>query len=161
MERDGYVRLPRVSDVLALCQYNDVSHHSYHLLLELMPRFQDITLIGMRNGVVDRWDSREPGGKTDLVVNMADCPSPWKMTPSIDYLRMVHGHELLVRTMRGDVRILHLHPVCSELPTFIYAQLEMHDLRFLRRNTPLLQFSGFSPSFDSKLASSPLDMFLY
>ena len=26
VERDTYVRLPRVSDVLALCQYNDVSH---------------------------------------------------------------------------------------------------------------------------------------
>ncbi|KAM5539448.1 hypothetical protein V8D89_006900 [Ganoderma adspersum] len=114
MERDGYVRLPRVSDVLALCQYSD-----------------DITLMGMRNGVVDRWDSREPGGKTDLVVNMVERLSPWKMTPTIDYLRVVHGHELLVRTMRGD--------------------LETHDLRFLRNNTPLLQFTGFSSSFDSKL----------
>ncbi|PIL22753.1 hypothetical protein GSI_15446 [Ganoderma sinense ZZ0214-1] len=81
--------------------------------------------------MVDRWDSREPGVKTDLVVNMAETPSPWKMTPSIDYLRIIHGHELLVRTMRGD--------------------LETHDLRFLRGNTPLLQFSGFSPSFDTKL----------
>ncbi|KAI1794965.1 hypothetical protein LXA43DRAFT_96038 [Ganoderma leucocontextum] len=113
VERDGYVRLPRVSDVLALCQCNEV-----------------ITFMGMRNGVVDRWDSRQPGVKTDLVVNMAERPSPWKMTPTIDYIRIVHGHELLVRTMRGD--------------------LETHDLRFLG-NTPLLQFPGFSPSFDSKL----------
>ena len=109
--------------------------------------------MGMRNGVVDRWDSREPGGKTDLVVNMAERPSPWKMTPTIDYLRVVHGHKLLVRTMRGEVRVM--YPDFERLMTLIHGQLETHDLRFLRRNTPLLQFAGFSPSFDSKLVSSP------
>ena len=79
-----------------------------------MRRRQDITFMGMRNGMVDRWDSREPGVKTDLVVNMAETPSPWKMTPSIDYLRVVHGHELLVRTMRGDVCMLYMRypPQC-------------------------------------------------
>ena len=73
-----------------------------------MRRFQDITLMGMRNGIVDRWDSREQGGKTDQVVNMAERPSLWKMTPTIDYLRVIHGDKLLVRTMRGEVRIMYL-----------------------------------------------------
>ncbi|TBU44417.1 hypothetical protein BD309DRAFT_958449 [Dichomitus squalens] len=114
VEKHDYIRLPRSSDVLALCQHN-----------------KDITYMGMRNGIVDRWDSREPGSKTDLAVNMAERPSAWKMTPAIDYLRIVHGHELVIRTMRGE--------------------LETHDMRFLRKNTPLLQFWGFSPTIESKL----------
>ena len=65
--------------------------------------------MGMRNGVVDRWDTRQRGSKTDLIVNMAERPSSWKMAPSIDYLRVVREHQLLIRTMRGEVRV----PVCT------------------------------------------------
>ena len=108
--------------------------------------------MGMRNGVIDRWDSREPGGKTDLVVNMAERPSPWKMTPAIDYLRIVRGHQLLVRTMRGDVCML--YAVVRPALTVLYVQLETHDLRFLGRNTSVLQFPGFLPNFDLKLVRS-------
>ena len=107
--------------------------------------------MGMRSGVVDRWDSREPGGKTDLVVNMLERPSPWKMTPTIDYIRVIREHQLLVRTMRGDVCMLLLSS--ERILTLVYGKLETRDLRFLRTNTPLLQFPGFSPSFESKLVS--------
>ena len=65
----------------------------------------------MRNGVIDRWDSRVSSGKTDTLVDMSEAqPSPsghWGVPipiASIDHLRVVHDHALLVRTVRGDVR---------------------------------------------------------
>ena len=67
--------------------------------------------MGMRNGIIDRWDWREASGKTDTIVNMSDAHDgdrglvAGKGAASVDHLRIVHGHELLVRTMRGDVRI--------------------------------------------------------
>ncbi|KAH9924301.1 uncharacterized protein BXZ73DRAFT_50469 [Epithele typhae] len=118
-ERDEYTRIPRTSDVLAMCQQNE-----------------HITYLGMRNGIVDRWDSRESVGKTDLLVNMTAARPPsssnWGLaSASVDYLRVVHENALLVRTMRGD--------------------LETHDLRFIRGNTPLLQFCGHPQTVDTKL----------
>ena len=60
----------------------------------------------MRNGIIDRWDSRQPGGKTDLIANLTDAGQGHNRgAASIDYLRILHEHELLVRTMRGDVRL--------------------------------------------------------
>ena len=74
----------------------------------------------MRNGVVDRWDSRQSGGKTDLVVNMSTKPPSPEITSnwgiviaSIDRLRIVHGHGMLVRTLSGDVRRFEFVPSCS------------------------------------------------
>ena len=73
----------------------------------------------MRNGIIDRWDSRQPGGKTDTLINMsekaaAQSGSNWGVaTAAIDHVRVVHGHALLVRTMRGDVRARHRSPRLS------------------------------------------------
>ena len=60
----------------------------------------------MRNGIIDRWDSRQPGGKTDLIASLTDAGQGHNRgAASIDYLRILHEHDLLVRTMRGDVRL--------------------------------------------------------
>ena len=65
----------------------------------------------MRNGVIDRWDARVPNVKTDTLVDMSDAPPSSSghcgvpiPIASIDHLRVVHDHALLVRTVRGDVR---------------------------------------------------------
>lgn len=58
--------------------------------------------MGMRNGVVERWDLRQPSAASDTVVNMsskADCTGG----APVQHLRLVHQHGLLVETMRGDV----------------------------------------------------------
>ncbi|KAI0754731.1 hypothetical protein C8Q80DRAFT_1094670 [Daedaleopsis nitida] len=118
IERNEYIRLNRTSDVLSLCLQD-----------------QNITFTGMRNGIIDRWDSRQPGGKTDVVVNMSNSSEERepgnRWAASVDYLRIIHDHELLVRTIRGD--------------------LETHDLRFLRQSEPVLRFNGHVPSYGTLL----------
>ncbi len=48
-----------------------------------------------------------------MIVNMSEAyDSAGRGAASVDHLRMVHGYELLVRTMRGDVRT-HLE-MCAE-----------------------------------------------
>ncbi len=40
-----------------------------------------------------------------MIVNMSEAhDSAGRGAASVDHLRIVHGYELLVRTMRGDVR---------------------------------------------------------
>ncbi|KAI0699947.1 hypothetical protein C8T65DRAFT_580735 [Cerioporus squamosus] len=127
VERDSYIRLQQRSDILSLCLEDE-----------------NITYIGMRNGIICRWDSREATGKTDTIVNMSEADdSLGRGAASVDYLRIVHRHELLVRTMRGD--------------------LETHDLRFLKSQAPVLQFKGHVPSYESILgiAVDPGEKFVF
>ncbi|TFK91871.1 hypothetical protein K466DRAFT_283280 [Polyporus arcularius HHB13444] len=127
IERDSYIRLQQSSDILSLCLQDE-----------------NITYIGMRNGVISRWDSRGATGKTDMIVNMSEAhDSAGRGAASVDHLRIVHGHELLVRTMRGD--------------------LETHDLRFLRDQAPILQLKGHVPSYESILgiAVDPGEKFVF
>ncbi len=59
----------------------------------------------MRNGIIDRWDSRQSGSKTDVIANMSEAGRGGRGVASVDHIRIVHEYEMLVRTMRGDVRI--------------------------------------------------------
>ncbi|RPD62642.1 hypothetical protein L226DRAFT_326476 [Lentinus tigrinus ALCF2SS1-7] len=131
VERDSYLRLHSTSDVLSLCLQDE-----------------NITYMGMRNGMISRWDSRQASGKTDTIVNMSEAgdeigPGVGRGAASVDHLRIVHGYELLVRTMRGD--------------------LETHDLRFLRNQTPFMQLKGHVPSYESILgiAVDPGEKFVF
>ncbi|EIW59411.1 uncharacterized protein TRAVEDRAFT_46720 [Trametes versicolor FP-101664 SS1] len=112
-ERDQYVRLHCESDVFSVRLQN-----------------QNLMYIGMRNGVVERWDLRQPGAASDTVVNMSSKADRTGGAP-VQHLRLVHQHGLLVETMRGD--------------------LEVHDLRFLRDTTPLIQFDGHVSSYQHRL----------
>lgn len=56
----------------------------------------------MRNGVVERWDLRQPSAASDTVVNMSSKADRTGGAP-VQHLRLVHQHGLLVETMRGDV----------------------------------------------------------
>lgn len=58
--------------------------------------------MGMRNGVVERWDLRQPSAASDMVVNMSGKEDRTGGAP-VQHLRLVHQHGLLVETMRGDV----------------------------------------------------------
>lgn len=58
--------------------------------------------MGMRNGVVERWDLRQPGAASDTVVNMSEKADRTGGAP-VQHLRLVHQHGLLIETMRGDV----------------------------------------------------------
>lgn len=114
MERDSFLRLHTASDVLSLCLQDEVRSRdpaSSFAHPSDTKTAQNIAYMGMRNGIIDRWDWREASGKTDTIVNMSDAHDgdrgliAGKGAASVDHLRIVHGHELLVRTMRGDVRI--------------------------------------------------------
>ncbi|KAI0770116.1 hypothetical protein C8Q74DRAFT_1201519 [Fomes fomentarius] len=126
VERDDFVKLNRNSDVLSVCMQHE-----------------NVTYAGMRNGIIDRWDSRSSGSKTDVVVNMSEGGQGGRGVASVDHIRIVHEYEMLVRTMRGD--------------------LESHDLRFLRKNDPILRFEGHIPSYESKLgiAVDPNENFVF
>ncbi|CDO76704.1 hypothetical protein BN946_scf184975.g13 [Trametes cinnabarina] len=93
--------------------------------------FQDQLLyIGMRSGAIERWDLRQPYSNPDVIVNMTLKPGTTGGAP-VQHLRTIHGYGLLVETMRGD--------------------LEVHDLRYQKEQTPLLQLSGHVSSYEHRL----------
>ncbi|KAI0667765.1 hypothetical protein C8Q78DRAFT_1071810 [Trametes maxima] len=114
VERDQFVRVRRESDVFSLCFQN-----------------QDLLFLGMRNGVIERWDMRLPDTSPDMVVNMSKEEAQRSGVAPVQHLHAIHGHALLIETMRGD--------------------LEVHDLRYLNNATPLLRFDGHVSSYKQQL----------
>ncbi|KAI0357498.1 hypothetical protein OH77DRAFT_106624 [Trametes cingulata] len=103
---------------------------------------QDLMYIGMRNGNIERWDLRQPNNPPDSIVNMSQKHGGTPGAP-IQHLRLIHQYGLLIETMRGD--------------------LEVHDLRYLRDATPLLQLQGHVSSYEHKLglAIDPSEDFVF
>ncbi|KAI0373685.1 hypothetical protein BV20DRAFT_1041735 [Pilatotrama ljubarskyi] len=95
-------------------------------------RFQneDLMYIGMRNGAIERWDLRQPTNPPNSIVNISEKKGGTGGAP-VQHLRLIHQYGLLVETMRGD--------------------LEIHDLRYLRGATPLLELEGHVSSYEHKL----------
>ncbi|OSD07461.1 hypothetical protein PYCCODRAFT_1403106 [Trametes coccinea BRFM310] len=112
-ERDEYLRLRCNSDVFSLASQDR------HLLY-----------LGLRSGVIERWDLRQPHPGPDVMVNMT-AKSKLRGGAPVQHLRTIHGYGLLVETMRGD--------------------LEVHDLRYRKGETPLLQLPGHVSSYEHKL----------
>ncbi|KAI0647813.1 hypothetical protein C8Q79DRAFT_533086 [Trametes meyenii] len=124
-ERDQYNRLRSESDVFSLCFQN-----------------QNLLFLGMRNGVIERWDLRQPKIGPDVIVNMSKEGERSGVAP-VQHLHAIHGHGLLIETMRGD--------------------LEVHDLRYLHNATPLLQLGGHVSSYKQRLGLTiePGENFLF
>ncbi|KAI0330458.1 hypothetical protein GY45DRAFT_1434609 [Cubamyces sp. BRFM 1775] len=113
-EQDQYFSMRSDSDIFSLASQD-----------------QNIVYMGKRNGVIQRWDLRQPTSNPDLILNMSEKPGIIAGGAPVQHLRTLHGYGLLVETMRGD--------------------LEMHDMRYLRGTTPLLQFEGHVSSYAHKL----------
>ncbi|KAI0629746.1 hypothetical protein C8Q77DRAFT_263180 [Trametes polyzona] len=124
-EDPRYVRLPSKSDILSIWLQD-----------------RNLVHIGMRNGVVERYDLRGAKSGPDIIVNMSEKERQLGGAP-VQHVRTIHQHGLLVETMRGD--------------------LEVHDLRFLRNSTPLLQFDGHVSSYEDRigLTVDPGENFLF
>ncbi|KAI8994235.1 hypothetical protein BD414DRAFT_457838 [Trametes punicea] len=124
-EQDEYLRLRSSSDVFSLSFQN-----------------QNIVYIGLRNGVIERWDLRQPSTVPDLIVDMSQNHKTTGRAP-VQHLRTIHQYGLLVETMRGD--------------------LEIHDLRYLGGTTPLIQFEDHVSSYVHRLGLtvSPGENFLF
>ncbi|KAH9948875.1 hypothetical protein B0H21DRAFT_206171 [Amylocystis lapponica] len=110
--------------------------HSDVLAIHQQP---NLVYSGARSGAVHRFDVRLDTRKGQSLLNGRFE----RTTSSVTHLSIIHEWELLVSTIRGN--------------------LETHDLRFLRSDTPVLHFPGHVNSYTIKLgiAVDPLQDFLY
>lgn len=68
---------------------------------------------------------------------------------SVTHLSIVHGTQLLVSTIKGDVST-HLLSSIIHVPD-VFSQLELLDLRFARHSTPLVEYHGHINAYNSRL----------